>query len=369
MKFIPRLCPFVLVSAFTWSSPAAAAEVTPAPGHGDVVCADREAAPAARAILGYLHSLRTRADQRVLLGQFLGYPNRNPIEGNSFSLRPAEEIFGRTGRWPALIGADYSGRTVLDYTNHRDLDYRSVNPVLKDYARAGGLVTLSVHFPSPFPPHGLRDAGADLRQLLQSGPVREKWLRQLDYVAAGLSDLQASGVIVLFRPLHEHTGAGHWWTKGKATGTPDYDATYRAVWIELFQYFTREKQLHNLLWVWNPKSNYTGTYPGEAYVDVVGPDQYDADFGDVYEANFGGQFREMLATGKVFGVQETGPADATKYDARKLIEVVRARGPETAFILVWHDPPYRLANMQHLEELVRDRWIVTRDELPNFSAR
>lgn len=337
---------------------------TPAPAP-----ADPAASAPARAILSYLHSLRTRPDQRVLLGQFLGYPNRNPIEGNSFSLRPAAEIFQRTGKWPALIGADYSGRTVIDYTNHRDLDYTAVNAVLKDYAKAGGIVTLSIHFLSPFPPHGLRDAGADLRQLLRPGPVREKWLRQADYVAAGLADLQSAGVVVLFRPLHEHTSAGHWWTKGKATATPDYDATYREVWIDLFNYYTREKQLHNLLWVWNPKSNYLGTYPGNAYVDIVGPDQYDADFGNTYEANFGDQFREMLATGKVFGVQETGPVDAKNYDARKLINVLRERGPDTAFFLVWHDPQYRLSNMPHLEELVRDPWIVTRDELPDFTAR
>lgn len=329
--------------------------------------ADPDATPQARSVLAYLHSLRQRTDNRVLLGQFLGYPNRNEIPGNSFSLAPAEAVFQRTGKWPALVGADYSGRTVLDYTNHRDLSYETVNPVLKAYAKAGGLITICVHHPSPFPPYGLRDTGADLRQLLQPGPVRDTWLKQLDYVASGLADLQSSGVVVLFRPLHEYTRTGMWWSTTSASATPDYHSVYRQVWIDLFDYFTKTKQLHNLLWVWNPKENQMNSYPGSGYVDIVGPYNYDGDFGDRYETNFAGDFSGMLQTGKVFGVQETGPADATAYDARKLICVVREKGPQTAYILVWHDPIYRLANMQHLEELVNDEWIATRDELPDFS--
>lgn len=224
-----------------------------------------------------------------------------------------------------------------------------------------------MHHPSPFPPHGLRDAGADLRLLLQAGSVRETWLKQLDYVATGLADLQNSGVVVLFRPLHEYTRTGMWWSTTSATATPDYHAVYRQVWIDLFNYFTKTKQLHNLLWVWDPKENQMDSYPGAAYVDIVGPDNYDGAWTDSYETNFAGDFRGMIETGKVFGIQETGPADASTYDARKLIRVIKEKGPRTSYFLVWHDPIYRLANMQRLKELVNDDWIVTRDELPEFS--
>lgn len=93
--------------------------------------ADPDASPRTKAVLSYLHTLPFGTKDRVLLGQFLGYPNRNEIPGNSFSLAPATEVFERTGKWPALVGADYSGRTVLDYTNHRDLNYESINPALK----------------------------------------------------------------------------------------------------------------------------------------------------------------------------------------------------------------------------------------------
>ncbi len=331
--------------------------------------ADPAASLRTKAVLAYLHNLPSQSANKVLLGQFLGYPNRNEIPGNSFSLAPAEEVFRQTGKWPALVGADYSGRTVLDYTNHRDLSYETINPVLKAYANAGGLITICVHHPSPFPPHGLRDKGADLRQLLLPGSVRNNWLKQLDYVAAGLADLQSSGVVVLFRPLHEYTRTGMWWSTTSATATSDYHTVYRQVWVDLFHYFTQTKQLHNLLWVWNPKENELQSYPGASYVDIVGPDNYDGAWGDTYETNFAGDFPGMIQTGKVFGVQETGPVDATAYDARKLIRVIREKGPQTAYFLVWHDPIYRLSNMKHLKELVNDDWIVTRDELPAFEQR
>jgi hypothetical protein len=192
-------------------SPALFAEISPA---------NASASPQARAILDYLHGLGQKASQRVLLGRFLGYPDRNFIPENSLSLAPTEEIYQRTGRWPALVGADCSGRTVLDYTNHRDLSYEAVNPVLKAYAKAGGLVTICVHYPSAVPPYGLRDGGVDLRDLLKPGPACEMWLKQADYVAEALADLQSSDVVVMFRPLHELTSNGHWWTKGKATCRP-----------------------------------------------------------------------------------------------------------------------------------------------------
>lgn len=40
----------------------------------------------------------------------------------------------------------------------------------------------------------------------------------------------------------------------------------------MFDYYTGEKDLHNLLWVWN--SDIPEAYPGDSYVDVVSMDVY-----------------------------------------------------------------------------------------------
>jgi mannan endo-1,4-beta-mannosidase len=49
------------------------------------------------------------------------------------------------------------------------------------------------------------------------------------------------------------------------------------VWQSLFNYFSNEKNLHNLLWVYAPDQgpgNHTLYYPGEDYVDIVALDVY-----------------------------------------------------------------------------------------------
>lgn len=45
----------------------------------------------------------------------------------------------------------------------------------------------------------------------------------------------------------------------------------------MFHYFTNNKQLHNVLWVYSPDQSRSGPtryYPGDSYVDIVGLDAY-----------------------------------------------------------------------------------------------
>ncbi len=52
---------------------------------------------------------------------------------------------------------------------------------------------------------------------------------------------------------------------------------YQTVWIDLFNYFSKEKNLDNLLWVYAPgyaATNVSLYYPGDDYVDIVALDVY-----------------------------------------------------------------------------------------------
>ena len=56
--------------------------------------------------------------------------------------------------------------------------------------------------------------------------------------------------------------------------------TFRNVWIDMFNYLTNTKNLHNILWVYSPdhsRGNRLAYYPGSAYVDVVALDVYTDD--------------------------------------------------------------------------------------------
>ena len=62
----------------------------------------------------------------------------------------------------------------------------------------------------------------------------------------------------------------HWkswfWWGAKGSGVA------RELYRLMFEYYTGEKNLHNLLWVWN--SDVPEGYPGDSYVDVVSMDVY-----------------------------------------------------------------------------------------------
>jgi mannan endo-1,4-beta-mannosidase len=47
--------------------------------------------------------------------------------------------------------------------------------------------------------------------------------------------------------------------------------------MDLFNYMTKTKNIHNLLWIYSPDQgpgNYSLHYPGDDYVDIVALDVY-----------------------------------------------------------------------------------------------
>ena len=155
----------------------------------------------ARAILNYLERLPQQANKRLLSGQFTD-------AGPTAKLAMCTEVHEKTGHWPAMIGLDYA-----DFAKG-GLEYKTVNRVAIEYARQGGLVTISAHLYNPANPKGggLRDQGPDLKTILTPGnEVHDRWIKELDTLAAGLKELQDAGVVVLWRPFHEMNGGWFWW--------------------------------------------------------------------------------------------------------------------------------------------------------------
>src|SRR5690606_15358687 len=115
----------------------------------------------------------------------------------------------------------------------------------------------------------------DVLELVTPGTeVHDRWMIMLDDIADGLQELQDAGVIVIWRPLHEMNGGWAWWQR-------QHPESYTALWQHMFDHFTDERQLNNLLWAYSPNANNTqwdyGSmyfYPGDQYVDIVGLDKY-----------------------------------------------------------------------------------------------
>ncbi len=302
----------------------------------------------ARAILNKLESLPKRSQKRLISGQFAGF-------GCGASLKACEEAFQKTGHWPALIG--------LDYAEFRTggLDFKVVNRLAIEYARKGGLVTISAHLYNPANPRGggLRDKGVDLETLLTPGnETHARWMHELDTLAAGLAELQEAGVPVLWRPFHEVNGDWFWWGGKK----PE---TFIRVWRHMFEYFTKTKKLNNLLWVYGPNhgKRTADYYAGDAYVDIVGLDAY-TDFVDPHHIL---GYPEVARLPKPFGFTEFGPHGPQHppgdYDYRRFRDGIEANFPRTTFFLCWDDG-WGLGRNEHTKELLDHPWLINREDLP-----
>lgn len=301
----------------------------------------------ARAILNYLAGLEGRSEKRLLSGQFTDF-------GPGASLRLMKEIQEATGHWPAMVGVDYA-----DF-GRRGLTTEAPNRTAIEYWRAGGLVTVSAHLYNPANTNGggLRDKGVELNSLLVPGGTHDRWMRELDQIAAGLQELKQAGVVVLWRPFHEMNGGWFWWGAKPAED-------FIAVWRHMFDYFSKEKKLDNLLWVYGPNhgQNTAAYYAGDEYVDVIGLDAYT----DFIDTNHIKGYPEIARLAKPFGFTEYGPHGSQNppgdYDYLRFIEGITNNFPRSVFFMSWN-AKWSLARNRNTRELLAHPWVVNREDLP-----
>lgn len=292
---------------------------------------DAKALPMTRAMLAWLSELPSRKDKKVLSGQFMGW---YPV----VSLATANEIYRQTSNWVAVAGFDYY-ETFVDMPKTKpDLfkppRWQMVNELAKEYHRMGGVVTISCHMTNPWNGGLAWGKAARIEDLFDAAtPAYARYMEQVDEVARGLAALQEAGVPVLFRPFHEMQGGWFWWG-GNAVAL-------RKLWRNLFDYYTREKGLHNLIWVWSPNVSDKAMdfYPGNAYVDMTGLDIYANTLERAAPV-----YAELMKTGKPFAITEFGPPghgfDNTtprNFDYGPFARHIAEHMPETVFFLAWRD--------------------------------
>ena len=119
----------------------------------------------------------------------------------------------------------------------------------------------------------------------------------MDVIARELEKFREQNIPVLWRPFHEAYGTWFWWgRKGPVIASRLYSL--------MFDYYTREKGLHNLLWVWNCPIR--EAYPGDDRVDVVSVDVYLPEFSPT---DYAENYRELVAgtsSKKVAALAEVG---------------------------------------------------------------
>ena len=241
----------------------------------------------------------------------------------------------QTGKLPVIMSIDYGWEKLPD-------DYTKINKTLIDYWKKGGLISISVSPSNPFTGGGLYDFGMGGRKyddLFREGAeTHKRWISDLDKMAAGLKELQDAGMVVLWRPLHEMNGDWFWWSYGESGRTSKGE--YAKLWKHMFDYFTKDKELHNLLWIYSPNATLGYSeiksvdyyYPGDEYVDIIGMDYY---WNDMTKVNEDSSYDALVRLNKPVGFAEIGAQRKSGFNNPMIIKAIDKKFPQMVFEIHW----------------------------------
>ena len=154
-----------------------------------------------------------------------------------------------TGSTPAVWGQDFGFARDgdMDGTNFRSA---IVEEAIHQHA-CGSVITLMWHAVRPTEEEPVTFEGgicrgpledSDWHDLLTQGTeTHERWIRQVDVVAKGLTLLRDAGVPVLWRPYHELNGDWFWWC-----GRPG-PRGYAALYTMMYERYVHVHHLDNLI--------------------------------------------------------------------------------------------------------------------------
>jgi mannan endo-1,4-beta-mannosidase len=197
----------------------------------------------------------------------------------------------------------------------------------------------------------------------------------IDLVAMELGKLRDAGVPVLWRPLHEASNLANW--PGWVWGGANRDS-YKALWAYMYDYFTNEKGLDNLIWVWNGQNG--NWYPDPDTVDIAGYDCYDNNrdiFG--YKPNYANSWHTYYSMIKTWAPGK--PAALTENGAIPDPNALISMGTAWLWFMTWDDHG-AMSGMTdkanhwtgewhntnaHKKRVYRHPYVITLDKLPPLS--
>ena len=327
-------------------------------------------------LLEYLHE---EQGKHILAGQMDTAWNDN--------IDPVSRVFNDTGKYPAIKG--------FDFLNVRDPENGGGGSKQTDAAiqwwcnspvkGKNGIVTFCWHWRMP-PPGRLDRSGRDTYRPGFIIPMKDGELdrddslftliqEDLDIVAAELAKLRDAGVPVLWRPLHEASNSANhppwfWWGANVDS--------YKALWAYMYDYYTNEKGLDNLIWVWNGQNG--KWYPDMDTVDIAGYDAYESNRDNfAYVPNYQNTWHyyftqtQAWAPGKLIALTENGAIP----DPQALIST----GSAWSWFMTWDDHgsaegrtdqrnhwtgEWHNSNA-HKKYVYRHPYVITLDKLPTFS--
>ncbi len=182
--------------------------------------------------------------------------------------------YNATGDMPAIKGYDFI------FSTGPYVDNYMIDEAILWHEESGGLVTFTWHWNVP---RNIDDESQGIafyqEDITNFNPLNattpgtkeyEVAVHDIDYIAYQMQRLEAAGVTVLFRPLHEASGAWFWWgVQGKEFVQNE---TYQRLWYMIYDRLENYHKLSNIIWVWNGQSEFCYVHPNT--YDIAGIDYY-----------------------------------------------------------------------------------------------
>ena len=252
---------------------------------------------------------------------------------------------------PAVIGVDLqglSGHTREDISKNKETLRRNI---VATYDR-GGLTTLSWHMMNPV-------TGGDfywknspvpaVNQIIPGGSFHEQYreiltdIADFAHIVAGEDGTLAP---MIFRPFHEFDGDWFWWGKPHCS-----KEEFITLWRFTVSHLRDTLGVHNFIYAFSPdclfetEGEYLDRYPGDAWVDLLGMDDY-ADFGrgGTYHLETGVRKLQIVSNyarqaNKLAAFTETGLESLAvpNWWTDTLLAVLKRENVKLCYVLVWRN--------------------------------
>lgn len=257
-----------------------------------------------------------------------------------------------TGSHPAVIGIDLNGITSGSPASVQHTKAQLKKNTEDTYNR-GGVTTVAWHFSNPVSKGGFYWVDSlskpAVKYLIPGGEAHSRYKEILGDVgewAKSLKGADGKAVPLIFRPYHEFDGDWFWW--GRAHCTTE---EFISLWRFTVSYLRDSLNVHNLLYAWSPdnrffsEAEYLERYPGDAWVDMVGTDNY-GDMGRDGRYNLEAAIKKLKIVdgyarkaGKLAAFTETGLESIpnTTWWTETLLKVMRAEAFRLCYVLVWRN--------------------------------
>lgn len=255
------------------------------------------------------------------------------------------------GSHPAVIGIDLSGLSGRSAESIEKEKVRLKKTVVDMYNR-GGVTTIAWHFSNPVSGGGFywKDdvSKPAVKYLIPGGEAHEKYKEILKTIADWAHSLEGNdGTLapIIFRPYHEFDGDWFWWGKSHCT-----KEEFVALWQFTVSCLRNTMGVHNFIYAFSPDNKFSNEaefldrYPGNAYVDMVGMDNY-GDMGrDKYELEKAAKKLKIISdfalkSGKLAAFTETGLESIPNPEwwTGTLQKVMQMYPINLCYVLVWRN--------------------------------